>query len=335
MKKTINSILTVLLVAVLFPACKDNQAENDSQNGKNYIIDTTVTINGLETKITVEKREDNSNKIIVSDELDAGDSKVVSNADSKFTHYSMEYLISFEDKNGKSKSSINLDLLSELNKSSKLESEIGNLKGQIISDGILFDGIAQNELLMFKVSTWDGGEGGGEWTIGVVKDKNTTIENAPCVLMAYDRVVGEDFHYKNNKFFIGQFLGSWSSDCTGMGWINFNEKNDFAEVVVASNQIFLNANFSLDKTNPNKLLLFLRYNVDANFGDFGAGGANLPWNDYSKDKAIAELLYNPSAMDELEVKWLGFYNTKTNSYEWSSNPEFMTEGNKTIKKCSK
>ncbi len=335
MKITFNSILTVFIVTTIFISCSDKQTAKDAQNDKNYIIDTTVTINGLETKITVEKKEDNSNKIIVSDELDAGNSKVIENTDSKFTHYSMEYLVAFEDKNGKSKSSINLDLISELNKSSKLENEIGNLKGQIVSDGILFDGIAQNELLMFKVNTWDGGEGGGEWTIGVVKDKNTTIENAPCVLMAYDRVVGEDFHYKNNKFFIGQFLGSWSADCTGMGWINFNEKNDFAEVVVASNQIILNAKFSIDKTNSNKLLLYLKNTGDSNFGDLGVGGANLPWDDYSKDKAIAELLSNPSTTDELEVKWMGFYNTKTNSYEWSSNPEFMAEGNKVIKKCSK
>jgi hypothetical protein len=333
MKTTHKSILTAFIAAALFTSCNDQHESNESQMGKNYVIDTTVTINGLETKITVVKKEDSSNKIIVSDELDAGDSKVVENTDSKFTHYSMEYLVSFEDKNGKSNSSINLDLISELNKSSKLENEIGNLKGQIISEGITFDGISQDELLMFKINTWDGGEGGGEWTIGVVKDKNTTIENAPCVLMAFDRAVGEDFHYKNNKFFIGQFLGSWSSDCAGMGWINFNEKNDFAEVVVASNQIILNANFSIDKTNPNKLLLYLKSNSDSNFGDLGAGGTNLPWDDYSKDKPIAEVLSNPSTIDELEVKWLGFYNTKTNSYEWSSSPEFMAEGNKVIKKC--
>ena len=210
MKITHKSILIAFIATALCTSCSDKQATEDAQNDKNYIIDTTVTINGLETKITVEKKEDSSNKIIVSDELDAGDSKVVENTESKFTHYSMEYLVSFEDKNGKSKSSINLDLLSELNKSSKLEKEIGNLKGQIISDGISFDGIAQNELLMFKIQTWNGGEGGGEWTIGVVKDKNATIENAPCVLMAYDRAVGEDFHYKNNKFFIGQFMGYWN-----------------------------------------------------------------------------------------------------------------------------
>jgi hypothetical protein len=302
----------------------------ETDKHKNYVIDSTMTIDGYISKVTVEKKEDKRNKINATEESD------VSNSTNKNSiHYSNEYIVSFEDKNDKSKASINLDLISKLIKSSKLQGEIGNLKEQILDDRITFNGISQNKFLIFKVFTSDGGEGGGEWTIGVTKDKKTTINNSSCVLMAYDRVVGEDFHYKNNEFYIGQFLGSWSADCAGMAFIEFDKKNDFVALGINVNQIYLNANFSVDESNPNKLMLYLKSTEDVNFGDLGVGGNNLPWNDYSKVKAIAEILFNPLRKDELEVNWLGFYNTKTNSYEWSTNPEFMAEGNNLIKKCSK
>jgi hypothetical protein len=309
MKITINSILTVFIVMTIFISCSDKKTAKDEQNDKLYIIDTTVTINGLETKITVEKKEDSSTKIIVSDELDAGNSEVVENTDTKFTHYSMEYLVSFEDKNGKSKSSINLDLISELNKSSKLENEIGPLKGQIISDGILFDGIAQNELLIFKINTWDGGESGGEWTIGVVKDKNTTIENAPCVLMAYDRSVGEDFHYKNNKFFIGQFMGYWnlSADKENRQFIHVETKGTGTGYAFANRGISLK--HKLDDKNKNKLLLYL---AEGNY--YGQGMADGYDIFYSTTQPYAELIYNPEKPEELTLTIFGLYDDKLKKY---------------------
>jgi hypothetical protein len=101
--------------------------------------------------------------------------------------------------------------------------------------------------------------------------------------------------------------------------LQINKDENYISVPINSNQINLNARYEL---KDGKLFLFLNYESGYEFGDFGIGGGSLPWDDYSREKAFAELSFIESDKNKLKIEWHGFYNKKTNKYEGDI-PEFM------------
>ena len=212
MKKLIIITFITTIIASPFMSCSTKEIKEEKTN--NYVIDTIVSVANSKIKLTVERKDDVSKRIITNNQLDWVDNGLFDSDAGYYSYNSNEYFVFFEDEHGKNKASINIDLLSRLSKSSEISSQIGTLSEEIISEesdfGIKFLGITPKGLLMFEVHTsYPRGEGGGTWTIGVFNKKNDwqkeykekNITHAPCLLMAYDNPMGDDIHYKIEKLF--------------------------------------------------------------------------------------------------------------------------------------
>jgi hypothetical protein len=112
------------------------------------------------------------------------------------------------------------------------------------------------------------------------------------------------------------FWGFWKVNCSRAGYMRIKKVNDI-EIEVNSNQIYISAIAKFSEKEPNRLLLYLKNTID-----LGAGGMNLPWANFSKEKPIAAIEYLPSKKNEMNFSWYGFYNTKTFQYEWVKNTDW-------------
>jgi len=108
------------------------------------------------------------------------------------------------------------------------------------------------------------------------------------------------------------FTGRWSPDCEKVGGIHIHHKNNIL-IEVNSNQIYIRSH---GEQNQKILSIFLDEP-----DDLGRGGMMLPWGEFSNKKPIAKMAI--SSENYSQVYWYGFYNKKTNAYEWTKEPDFL------------
>lgn len=96
--------------------------------------------------------------------------------------------------------------------------------------------------------------------------------------------------------------GNWLYSCNSSASINITDENNTL-LAVMSNQIYIKV--KLKKIKKNKFELFL---IEPE--DLGPGGMNMKWENFSRDKAIAniDLLENGT----IQFFWIGFYDEKEN-----------------------
>lgn len=119
------------------------------------------------------------------------------------------------------------------------------------------------------------------------------------------------------------FIGKWALKCDGSGWISIASKKNITMEVNVS-QIYIHA---AGKISGKSLVIQLIEPTDLGFG-----GMSLDWDGFSKAMPIAEMqiISNKSA----KIKWLGFYDKKSNSRVWVNEPDFFDPKSHTLNKCS-
>ncbi len=116
----------------------------------------------------------------------------------------------------------------------------------------------------------------------------------------------------------------WAIDCaSGNGRMYF--KNNKVEMVVNSNQILISA--KMVKHDDNVLLYLLEPT------DLGRGGMMLNWDDFSRNKPIADGLIKDG---KITLSWKGFFSDSMKKYIWTSDSDFSSPKGKNdvmITKC--
>lgn len=330
--KKININLTIIILIGLLISC-----DNDSNLTKVYSkdinpIDTVLVLNSEEVNIKVRVESDLNESYIKRGDYDSYPDEPIEDKEEYWVNFSSLFTFTFQDKENKfglHKAYLNMDLIKKaVNNNPELNYKL-SLNESLLSGEISYLGLTSSGILMFKVNTfWGGGDGGGqEWTIGVLYNqtgwsndyKGEKLRLPPICIMEVIDNSGNNFHYKNNKYFLGDFIGNWNYDCEFMSGIGISKEEKYISVPIASNQIYLKARYELEES---KLLLFLNNESGFEFGDFGVGGASLPWEDYSREKPFAELSLIKKEKNKLKIKWLGFYNVRNKKYE-DEMPEFM------------
>ena len=132
-----------------------------------------------------------------------------------------------------------------------------------------------------------------------------TVKNLQSNISSLTKVDCFDSKKKLDKFNLD---GNWA----------YNEESSYASLkieknqglfVVMSNQIYINVKINNNNLNKNSYNVFFDTT-----NDLGAGGMNMNWNNFSKDKPIAvikELIDN-----KIEFNWIGFYNNKSKLIEF-------------------
>lgn len=325
--KTIITTTVLVFLLIINTGCGNN-GKNVINNDEGIKIDTSFVYNNVNYVLKVTGVVDLKNNYVKNGNHDATENDVIEDDDEYWLENSTNLTIEILDENnkfGKSFAIVNIDILKAFVKNSI------DLNGFLLSDRIEFIGVTSKGLAMFKLHTyWGGGDGGGQdWVIGMEinqrewnKDYQGKKEShmAVCLIEVLD-YSGTDFHFKNSKYLIGDFIGSWNFDCSdgGFGNLEIAKNEKYIHLPVNSNQIYLNARYEL---KSEKLSLYLNYETGIEFGSFGVGGASLPWDDYSREKPIGEISSIKNQPDKINFKWYGFYNVKLKKYEWGP-PEFV------------
>ena len=106
-------------------------------------------------------------------------------------------------------------------------------------------------------------------------------------------------------------IGVWGTSCNDDGfYFPFEQKT--SSLVVNDNQIVISVHSII---NNGVVDVYLDGPLD-----LGRGGMELKWNNIDKSKKIAELEY---ANKIGNLKWLGFFDNKTNKYFWIDAPDFV------------
>lgn len=330
-----NLKLIFIILYGLLSACKnetDVKTTSGAKSQSENLIDTLLMINSEEVNLVVNVHDDYSRSYIQRGDYDTSPEDPIEDEDEYWVKISKVFTIQFQDKKnkfGSCEAVLNMDFI---NKAVSNNAELNNkvsIDEALLDENISFLGLTESGIAMFKVSTyWGNGDGAGqEWTIGMLFNstewaddyKGKKIRHTPiCIMEVIDNTF-DGFHYKNNKYFLGNFIGNWNYDCEFMSGIRISKEEKYISVPIQSNQIYLKARFELE---DGKLLLFLNNESGFEFGDFGAGGNSLPWDEYSREKPFATLSKVPKDKNKLKIKWLGFFNMKSNKYE-SNLPEFM------------
>ncbi len=335
-------IKVAILLFFLIVNVKCSNKENYKKVTNNeFVIDTTFQLNKRNFNLKISAVQDSKYSIIQNGNYDASELDAIEDDDEYWVNFSTSFKIEILDKKnkfGKSFAFINIDLLKAfINKYPDINKNIGSLNESLLDSKIEFLGLTKKGLAMFKLYSFVEDDGGQEWVIGMEINQSEWAENfhgikerhMPICLIEVKNNSGEDFHFQNDKYLLGDFIGSWNFDCSNGGFENLeivkNEK--YIHFPIISNQIYLNARYEL---KSEKLLLFLNYETGIEFGDFGSGGASLPWDDYSREKPIAEILSKTNQPDKINIIWHGFYNINSKKYEQAP-PEFMSNNDENVK----
>lgn len=332
MKKNNLKIFIPIFIILLISCERKTEIEKQNVSVHKNPIDTLLIINSEQVSLKVSTMDDLKQYGIKNGDYDSSPEEPIEDDDEYWVEYSTVFKFKFQDKNNKfglQEAILNIDLLKEAVKNNSLMNEkMSSLDGFLLDKSIIYLGITSTGIAMFKVKTyWYGGDGGGqEWTIGVLYSQtewsddfkgNKHRDSPICILEVIDSS-GEGFDYKNDRYFLADFIGNWSYDC-GLTTIGISKADKYISVPIQLNQIYLNARYELIDGD---LFLFLNYETGLEFGDFGVGGASFPWDDYSRDKPFAKLSLINKEKNKLKIKWFGLYNEKNKSYE-ALLPEFM------------
>lgn len=103
----------------------------------------------------------------------------------------------------------------------------------------------------------------------------------------------------------GTWIRANATECTCGTCFKVDFRRDDEDFCVESNQISVRAQNRLRKDRK-AVGVFLKEPG----GDLGRGGASLPWNDFDKQRPLAELDLANLHQGQVTVKWTGFRNTK-------------------------
>jgi len=122
-------------------------------------------------------------------------------------------------------------------------------------------------------------------------------------------------------------LGKWGTSCDEDGFsIKVSEVP--SALVINDNQIVIAT--TATQISDNEIDVFFNKTLD-----LGKGGMNFKWDEVNKSKKIAKITFSGG---EGVLKWEGFFNKKTNSYFWVSDPDFVQSyaeaGVIKMKKCN-
>lgn len=123
-----------------------------------------------------------------------------------------------------------------------------------------------------------------------------------------------DFTKKIESDLIGVWKGDKNCEVAA-GYFNIGKHNPIS-IEINSNQIYILANLS--KVSDGKYQVYFKETEE-----LGRGGMARPWSEYSTDKPIAEIVTNK---DKIKLRWFGFYNMKSNEYEWTREADWLTSG---------
>jgi len=165
--------------------------------------------------------------------------------------------------------------------------------------------------------------------VGYWKMKNKIMKFVPLLLLLAS-LEGYCFEVAQNTEAVSapantssKLVGRWSADCSSQGLKI--DKSLRATFEINSNQIYIDTRLKFIGNNIANIYL-------SRPTDLGSGGRSLDWSHFSKSAPIAAVKISDS--DGMTLTWNGFYNEKTKSYQWTTDPDFYEKSNRIhFQKC--